>query len=129
MKNVLFVLIILAAQSLSAQHISTDTIGSKSNFENINNTKLFSDSLASSFVILVKKEVKKHKHAFHSEHVVVLDGAALMTIAEKSFTIQKGDVIFIPQNTFHSVTTTSSVPLKVLSIQSPYFDGTDRVMK
>jgi mannose-6-phosphate isomerase-like protein (cupin superfamily) len=112
-----------------AQIIKVDTVKAGSEYENIYNTKLFSDSLSSSFIIYVKNEVKEHKHLEHSEHVIVLEGAALMTLADSSFKIKKDDVIFIPKNTFHSVKTTSSVPLKIISIQSPYFDGKDRVYK
>jgi mannose-6-phosphate isomerase-like protein (cupin superfamily) len=90
---------------------------------------LYSDSLASSFVIFIPIEVKEHKHVDHSEQVVVLEGFAEMTLGDKKFYIKKGDFIFIPQNTWHSVVVKTSVPLKVLSIQSPRFDGKDRVFK
>lgn len=130
MKYIILLIIALSAYTnLKAQKLNTDTIGSKSVFENINNSKLFSDSLVSSFIILVKKEVKEHKHIFHSEHVIVVDGEAEMTLDDSSFTIRKGDIIFIPKNTFHSVKTTSSIPLKVVSIQAPFFDGNDRLFK
>jgi mannose-6-phosphate isomerase-like protein (cupin superfamily) len=105
----------------------TDTIGKQSTSGNIYNKALFSDSLSSSFCIVIKKEVKPHKHLSHSEQVVVLEGEGLMKLAEKTFTIKKGDVVYIPKNTVHSVKTTSNIPLKVLSIQAPYFNGDDRV--
>ena len=40
---------------------------------------------------------------------------------------EKGDIIFIPMNTVHSLKVTSSIPVKVLSVQSPRFDGKDRI--
>lgn len=111
----------------SAQQVSTDSIGAKTLSEDIYNKVLFSDSLASSFVIIIKKEVKPHKHLQHSEHVIVLDGTGMMRTGEKSFEIKKGDVIFIPKNTIHSVKSTGKQALKVLSVQAPKFDGKDRV--
>ena len=116
-----------------AQQINTDTIGLKTVSDNLYNRHLFSDSLASSFVIIIKKEVKAHKHLNHSEHVVVLEGSGNMILRqaqddkEKTLEIKRGDVIFIPKNTVHAVKSTGKQPLKVLSIQSPYFDGKDRV--
>ena len=110
-----------------AQHIATDSIGAKTISDNLYNKALFSDSLASSFVIVIKQGVKPHKHLQHSEHVAVLDGEGEMTLGEKKFGIKKGDVIFIPKNTVHAVKTTSKVPLKVLSVQAPHFDGKDRI--
>lgn len=89
---------------------------------------LFNDSLSSSFCIIIKNEVKAHKHIKHSEHVIVQSGEAVMRLGDKEFNIKEGDVIFIPKGTVHSVIVKGKKPLKVLSIQSPYFDGSDRVM-
>jgi len=95
---------------------------------NITSKQLFSDSLASSFCIIIKNEVKAHKHLHHSEHVVVQSGEGVMKMNDKEFLIKPGDVIFIPKNTVHSVIVKGKKPLKVLSIQSPFFKGDDRVM-
>ena len=107
--------------------INSDTIGLKTISDNIYNRPLFTDSLASSFVIVIKKEVKAHKHLNHTEHVVVLAGTGQMKLGDKQFEIKKGDVLLIPKNTVHSVKTTSKDPLKVLSLHAPYFDGKDRI--
>jgi mannose-6-phosphate isomerase-like protein (cupin superfamily) len=109
-------------------YFSPDTVGRKTVSDNIYNKPAFNDSLASSFCILIKKEVKLHKHLTHSEHVVVLEGEGKMTLGDKTFYIQKGDLVFIPKNTAHAVKNEGTVPLKVYSIQSPSFDGKDRVM-
>ena len=108
-------------------NINTDTIGAKTVSDHVYNKMLFTDSLTSSFAIVIKKEVKAHKHLTHAEHVVVLEGTAQMKLGDKRFEIKKGDVIFIPKNTIHSVKNTGKIPLKVLSFQAPYFDGKDRV--
>ncbi|MGZ3919409.1 MAG: cupin domain-containing protein [Bacteroidia bacterium] len=112
--------------TINARNI--DSIGVSSQTENLYSVPLFSDSLASSFCILIKKEVKAHKHLQHSEHVIVSEGSGIMKLADETFVIKKGDVIFIPKNTIHSVKTTGSIPLKVISIQAPLFDGRDRIM-
>jgi len=97
-------------------------------FDNIYSEKIAGDSLSTSFLILIKKEVKLHKHLEHSEHVYVLEGEGNMQLGNEWFKIKKGDLIFIPKNTAHKVVTTSEIPLKVISIQSPQFDGTDRIL-
>jgi mannose-6-phosphate isomerase-like protein (cupin superfamily) len=108
--------------------LNADTAGKNSKTENIYNRALFGDSLASSFCIVIKKEVKAHRHALHSEHVVVMEGEGMMKVSDKNFAIKKGDVVFIPKNEVHSVKVTGKTPLKVISIQSPMFDGKDRIM-
>ncbi len=114
---------------LPPSYSNLDTIKAPANLENLYNRPLYSDAEASSFVIFIKKEVKEHKHVTHTEHIMVLDGEANMTLDTKSFKIKKGDVIFVPKGTWHSVQVTSKVPLKVISVQSPNFDGKDRIFK
>jgi quercetin dioxygenase-like cupin family protein len=79
------------------------------------------------FLIWVKKEVPLHKHLWHTENIYVIEGKGEMTLADEKFIIQKGDYINIPQNTPHALLVHSSKPIKVLSIQSPHFDGSDRI--
>ena len=110
-----------------AGSLNVDTVGTNSKTENVYNRIIFGDSLASSFCIVIKKEVKAHKHLIHSEHVIVMEGEGTMKLGDKTISLKKGDVVFIPKNTVHSVKTTSKIPLKVISVQSPMFDGKDRL--
>jgi len=124
--TIFFITLFISVKSQSA--VSLDTVNISAKTENVFNLPLFNDSLASSFCIIINREVKPHKHQFHSEHVFVLEGEGLMKLGEKILQLKKGDFIFIPKNTIHSVKTTSKVPLKVISIQAPFFDGKDRII-
>ena len=88
---------------------------------------LHSDSLASSLLLCITGEVPLHLHRAHTEHVSVLDGEGLMILGDTVFTVHAGQVLTIPKGTPHAVKRTSEAPLKVLSVQAPFFDGTDRV--
>ena len=124
-------LFLFAAMLMSAvvfsQVTATDTIHSPTPDKNFNKP-LYSDSLSSSFLIIIPKEVKPHYHATHSEQVIVLSGEADMMLGDQKIHIKAGDVVFIPKGTKHSVIVTSAEPLKIISVQAPYFDGTDRIM-
>lgn len=130
MKYIFSIVTLFISYFLSAQNNfqSLDTIKAPADYENIYSKPISSDSLSSSFIIFIKKEVKKHKHAFHTEHVYILEGEGEMVLGEKTIKVKKGDIIFIPKNTPHSLKVTSIIPVKVLSIQSPYFDGKDRIL-
>ncbi|MBA3679816.1 MAG: cupin domain-containing protein [Bacteroidetes bacterium] len=123
---IFFVTLIYSVSSQTV--VNLDTLKLPLQTENVFNKALFSDSLASSFCIIIKNEVKSHKHQYHSEHVYVMEGEAQMRLGEKIFKIKKGDLVFIPKNTIHAVKTTSKQPLKVISIQAPIFDGKDRII-
>src|ERR1051325_2161061 len=127
-KLFLLCLLLPSVYGFSQNFQSLDTVKAYGDYENIYLRKLNSDSLVSSFVIFVKKEVKAHKHVSHSEHVYILDGEGEMTVGDKKMTVKKGDMIFIPKGTVHSLKVTSAAPVKVLSVQAPMFDGKDRVM-
>jgi mannose-6-phosphate isomerase-like protein (cupin superfamily) len=60
--------------------------------------------------------------------VVILEGEGIITLGSITKEIRAGDIIFIPADTFHEVNVTSEKPMKVISIQAPEFDGTDRIL-
>src|SRR5687768_4866018 len=121
MRTILFLLLFFIATYSKAQIAqSLDTIKAPAPFDNLYSRPLYSDSLVSSFVILIKKEVKKHKHLSHAEHVYVLEGEGEMLLGDKTLKIKKGDMLFIPKNTVHALKVTSAIPVKVLSVQAPY---------
>ena len=112
----------------SQNHWNADTINAPKNFDNVHVQSLAHDSLQSVFVIWVKKEVKGHFHAAHTECIVVLEGRAVMWLNDEHITIKRGDVIHVPSGTKHAVLEVKgNKTLKVISIQAPYFDGKDRI--
>jgi len=127
MKKIFILFLSLPLFATSQTYQSLDTIKAPAVYENVYSRPLASDSLSSSFVIFIKKEVKKHKHISHSEHVYILDGEGEMLLGSTSFKVKKGDILFIPKNTIHALKVTSASPMKVVSVQAPFFDGKDRI--
>lgn len=104
MKHFAFIVLLFVTLSGFSQNpnvINTESI--EPGNTSLTNKTLFNDSLASSFCIIIKSEVKAHKHLKHTEHVIVQEGEGVMKLNDKEFTIKEGDVIFIPKNTVHSV--------------------------
>ena len=97
-------------------------------FENIFKEEIFSDSLTSSFFIMMKKGVALHKHEFHSEHVYILSGTGDMTLDGENVSIAAGDLVVIPKNTPHSLEITSQNPMRIISIQAPKYEGKDHFL-
>ncbi|MBK7128959.1 MAG: cupin domain-containing protein [Crocinitomicaceae bacterium] len=97
-------------------------------YDNIHVEKISGDSNQTAFIIWVKNEVALHKHEWHTENVYILDGKGEFTMNDEKFIVQKGDYFNIPEGTPHALKVLSSTPVKVLSIQSPFFDGTDRIL-
>lgn len=113
---------------VNAQVLEHQSITPPDDFSTVFVHKVSEDSLSSTFIIFIKEKVAMHKHEFHSENVIVLEGTATMYLDGITYEIKPGDIIFIPKNTWHEVKVSSSIPLKVISIQSPFFDGSDRIL-
>lgn len=96
-------------------------------YDNISVERISGDSLSTSFLIWIKDTVPKHKHLFHSEHVYILNGSGIFYFNNSKKQVSQGDFIFIPKNNWHAVKVLSEEPMKAISIQSPAFDGSDRV--
>lgn len=129
MKKMLILIVqlgMLSITNVTAQVMDPEEIQPESTYENIHVRMIYSDSLSSSFVIWVKNEVPAHKHNHHTEVITIIEGEAKFKLAGTEYEIKKGDIIVVPMGTVHSVVTTSVIPLKVLSVQSPIFDGSDR---
>lgn len=128
MRKLLLSLVLLLTVLTFAQDIvSLKEIQPHEEYENILVKPYFSDQHQSSYIIWIKKEVRLHKHEHHTENIYVIEGKGEMTIGDEKFVIKKGDFFTIPENTPHALIVHSSKPVKVLSIQSPKFEGKDRI--
>lgn len=131
--NFYFVVLCFALSTFGANTSIAQSIGSPreieadTDFYNVHIMKWSETEQSSAFIIWVKNKVMPHYHEQHTEHVLILEGEGMMLLGDSLFEIRKDMLIFIPPKTIHAVYTTSSTPLKALSIQSPFFDGSDRV--
>lgn len=108
---------------------SIDSIQPNEVFENIHVYKIDGDEMTTQFIIWVKDTVTTHKHNAHSETVYILEGEGRFYYNDSTVLVKKGDFIFIPKETWHSLKVTSENPMKVISNQSPAFYGDDRIFK
>ncbi|HAE12984.1 MAG: cupin domain-containing protein [Chitinophagales bacterium] len=128
MKHLILIPCILFSMLANAQlRQPMEEITEPADLETIKVQKLYEDSLNTTYVIWVRTEVPKHYHAEHTETIYVLEGIGLMTLGDQVFNIVSGDLLVVPFGTPHSVKTMSKDPLKVISVQSPFFDGSDRI--
>jgi mannose-6-phosphate isomerase-like protein (cupin superfamily) len=116
LRSLFFVCIFLiAGRSAAAQTIfHLQEVVVPEDAGNIYVQKLSEDTLTSSYFIQVRDTVRRHYHAHHTEQIFVLEGSGIMFIGTENHEIQ-------------AVRSTGNVPLQVLSIQSPFFDGKDRI--
>jgi len=128
MRLLTLLLILISARAFAQQVDNLPSLKQKQPYENIVTQTMSSDSSFTSTVIWIKSEVKPHYHANHSEQVLVIEGEGQMLLGHQTFFVKPGDLIYIPKGTIHALRVTSKLPMKVLSIQTPQFDGSDRVM-
>lgn len=125
--RVLFLLLAFCAINLNAQQLNLDIHGKGAGGIGVEVFPLASDALASSFLIYIYDEVAPHYHAHHSEHVVILEGTGTMLLNDSLIQLKPQTAVFIPKGSIHSAKCNGEKPLKVISIQAPFFDGADRI--
>jgi mannose-6-phosphate isomerase-like protein (cupin superfamily) len=127
-QHALFLSLLCVPLAVNAQHIlSPSELPCAEGEAPVHITPLHSDSTCSSFLICIDRSIKPHLHRTHTEHVFVLEGEGVMRLGTIERAVKSGDTIIIPPNTPHSVNVTSDGPLRVVSVQAPFFDGSDRV--
>ncbi len=128
-KSFLLAVFLCLSMTLKAQEILHPGLEKIETEEAVYNRQLYTDAQVSTFLIEIKQEVKGHYHQFHTEQVFVLSGKAEIKLGDSRRwkDIKEGDLIIIPANTPHAVRVKGNKPLRVLSIQAPNFDGSDRV--
>lgn len=82
-KQIILSFLLLESFFVFAQKYQCKDIKPNKDFKNIMVEKIFEDSLQSTFVIWVKKNVPKHYHEYHTEYIQVLRGKALMLIGDE----------------------------------------------
>jgi|SRR5690606_37608632 len=129
MKFFLMMLMFFVSLNVFCQtHLSLKDVKPDSAYENIYVKKISDDAEQTTFVIWVKKNVRAHYHAYHSENIYVLEGKARMIVDGQTIFIKAGDYLNFPKGKVHAVLeVTSSKTLKVISVQSPKFEGKDRI--
>lgn len=129
MKDLLLICFLSVAASNYGQTVNIlPEITGDEDFENIQSILLSDDSLSTAFLISVRHRVPLHYHEYHSEHVFILEGHGIMELGADTLNIFPGVHLHIPAGTRHSVWVNSDNPLKAISIQTPHFDGTDRII-
>lgn len=124
---IVFTSIIMFTCALKAQVvINPDTLSLSNDDDNICVVKLEDTKDASSFLIRVRDEVPPHYHENHTEHVYVIEGRGIMLLNDELIEIGPGHIISLPPGTVHAVKRKGDLPLKVLSVQSPQFNGSER---
>jgi mannose-6-phosphate isomerase-like protein (cupin superfamily) len=69
-----------------------------------------------------------HYHPLTEEIYYILEGTGRMTIGEETRDVGPGDAIAIPPGAVHTITATSSVPLKFLCCCAPGYEHSDTVL-
>lgn len=109
--------------------LNLDTLVAQGDTDKLSVTQLGSNKQKSEFLITVAEQVPLYIHKYHTEIIYILDGVGDMKINDKVVKIKKGDYIRVPENTTHGVKVTSFNPLKVLSVQTPEFNGLEKNQK
>jgi mannose-6-phosphate isomerase-like protein (cupin superfamily) len=90
--------------------------------------RLAYDEQAASFLLSIPTETKMHYHKDHSEQLLLIEGQGMVLLGYKTIKLKKNELIFITKGTPHKIINSGRSKLKVLSIQAPFYDGSDKII-
>lgn len=118
----------MAVNGIGQVHLHIPDVKPDAEYENISIKKIADSEDQTTYIIWVKANVRAHYHAVHTENIYIVSGTARMTLKGKEISIKPGDYLNFPRGVVHAVLeVTSEEPLQVISIQSPRFEGNDRI--
>jgi mannose-1-phosphate guanylyltransferase/mannose-6-phosphate isomerase len=74
-----------------------------------------------------KLSLQMHNH--RAEHWVVLEGAALVTCGERTFTLQVNESTYIPRGEKHRLENPGTTPLTLIEVQTGAYLGEDDIVR
>ena len=75
------------------------------------------------------KRLSLQKHAKRSEHWVVVQGVAEVTIGKKVETLKENDSVYIPVETVHRLANPGQEPLGIIEVQTGSYLGEDDIVR
>jgi mannose-6-phosphate isomerase-like protein (cupin superfamily) len=85
----------------------------------LKDNKTLNNLVISSTLLHPHQETRGHKHEGQEEVYYFVSGTGQMKLDEELFSVQGGDVVLIPDGSFHKVINTSGTPLYFVCV----FDG------
>lgn len=64
-------------------------------------------------------QVQPHYHKYHSETFYVLDGEVEWTVGGETHVLKKGEAVYVPPNTIHSIRVVGGKPMQNMLIYEP----------
>jgi mannose-1-phosphate guanylyltransferase len=77
----------------------------------------------------VEQKLSLQKHAYRSEHWVVVSGQARVTLNDDIFMLSKNESIYIPVGAIHALENTGKEPLELIEVQSGDYLGEDDIIR
>ncbi|MCD7779268.1 MAG: cupin domain-containing protein [Candidatus Gastranaerophilales bacterium] len=87
------------------------------------------DWLSKVITISAGQKISTHYHNYRSEHWVILEGSAVITLNNSKYTLEKHQSIDIPTKIKHSLHNNTKNALKILEVQKGEYIGEDDIIR
>jgi mannose-1-phosphate guanylyltransferase/mannose-6-phosphate isomerase len=77
--------------------------------------------------VLSKRRLSLQRHHHRSEHWVVVEGTAHVTVGEKELVLQPGESTFVPVETWHRLANKGEETLEIIEVQTGTYVGEDDI--
>ncbi len=88
-----------------------------------------SDYKVKKIFIKPNSELSLQSHKHRSEHWVIVQGTALVTIEDKQFSLEKNQSIFVPKGKIHRIKNINNDPVIIIEVQTGSYLGEDDIVR
>ena len=85
--------------------------------------------LIKQIVILPKKSISLQKHKHRSEHWIVVEGTASVTINNETRLIAEGESVYVPLGAVHRMENPGKLPMVLIEVQTGAYLGEDDIIR
>jgi mannose-1-phosphate guanylyltransferase/mannose-6-phosphate isomerase len=75
------------------------------------------------------KRLSLQYHRHRSEHWVVVEGTAFVTLDGKALFVHEGESVFVPKNSLHRLANPGKTPLEIIEVQNGDYLGEDDIVR
>lgn len=79
--------------------------------------------------VSVEQKLSLQKHAYRSEHWVVVSGHARVNLNDDIFTLSENESVYIPVGAIHALENIGNEPLELIEVQSGDYLGEDDIVR
>ena len=80
-------------------------------------------------IVNPKEKLSLQSHEFRSEHWIITEGKANITLGDDTFCLKKDDHLYVPKKAIHTIENQGKITLELIEVQNGSYLGEDDIVR